>query len=71
MAQIEIQETITFRWWDNEAEEIPIEHRNQLENSAKEQIAEMKGNGYTSGQLNDLIDSVDYVGWWEMTTKVL
>ena len=70
MAQIERKETITYKWWNEELKEISSEHQEALEEVANEHIAEMKANGYTSGQLTENINDVEYVGWWEMTTVV-
>jgi hypothetical protein len=65
--------TITYRWWRDGENEIKPEHIPALEERADEQIAEMRWQGFTSGELYDHIhmtdddpeDGVEYTGWWE------
>ncbi len=76
MKQIERSKTITYRWWRDGETEIKPEHIAALEERADDRIAEMTGQGYTSGELNDNIrmtdddpeDGVEYTGWWEVST---
>lgn len=76
MQQIERSKTITYRWWRNDKHEIKPDHIPALEERADELIAEMMGEGYTIGELNDNIymtdddpkDGVEYKGWWQVST---
>jgi hypothetical protein len=74
--QIERSKLITYFWRREGDNEIKPEHVEALEERANERIAEMIGQGYTSGELNDNIrmtdddpeDGVEYSGWWEVST---
>ena len=64
--QIERNIKTTFRWWNNEVDEISFDHQEALDNSARERIFEMNKEGYMSGELNETVDKVEYRGWWEV-----
>lgn len=74
MEQLERSIQITYRWWRNGKLKIKPEHVPALEERADERIAEMRAQGYTSGELSDNIhmtdkdpeDGVEYSGWWEV-----
>ena len=76
MKQIERSRTVAYRWWRDGENEIKPEHIEALEESAEGRIAEMTGQGYSSGELKDNIrmtdddpeDGVEYTGWWEVST---
>ncbi len=67
MAQFERKMQITYRWWNDEAEEIPSDHQIHLEDEAEDRINNMRKEGYTSGELNSTIGDTDYRGHWEFT----
>ena len=77
--QIEKQITITYRWWNNEIEEISSGHMKALEETALDHIAIMLKIGFTSGELKDNIhmyntdpeDGIEYHGHWEQKQKTL
>ena len=76
MAQIERKIKITYRWWNNNLDEIDSKHVEALEESAQERIHKQMEEGNTGGSLSDTIrmydsdgeDGIEYEGWWEMTT---
>ena len=76
MAQIERKITITYRWWNNDLDEIDSKHQEALEESAQERIQEQMNEGNTGGSLSDTVrmydsdgaDGIEYEGWCEMTT---
>ena len=57
----------TFRWWNDDETEINSAHIERLDQHAEERIAEMRKEGYTSGELCEEIDGVEYRGWWEFS----
>ena len=63
--------TIDFTWWNSEKPKAKIgkEVMEMLSYSAKERIKEMSLQGYTSGELVDDIDEVNYTGFWEINEK--
>jgi len=73
--QIERKIKITYRWWNNDLDEIDSGHILALEETAQDKIYEMLKEGYTSGELLDNVrmhdtdpeDGIEYRGWWEMT----
>ena len=67
MPQFARKMTTTFRWWNEEEGEIPVEHKIQLEDEAEGHINWMRGQGLTSGELISIIDDIDYRGHWEFT----
>ena len=71
MAQLERKESITYRWWNNDIEEISSEHAELLDVNADEQIKHWRAEGMTSGELNAELDGVHYRGWFELTTETL
>lgn len=70
MGQIEMKDTITFRWWNDEIEQIDFETSEILEASAREQIKEMQKEDYTSGELTENVNGIEFRGWWEFTCCV-
>lgn len=67
MAQFERKMQTTYRWWNDEAEEIPTDHQLQLEDHAEGHIREMRKKGLTSGELLSTLNDIDYRGHWEFT----
>ena len=76
MKQLEVTQTITYRWWRSDKKPVKKVHIEALKESAMERIGSQIKEGYTSGELNDLIhmtdrdgeDGVQYTGWWEVKT---
>ena len=70
MKQLEIKRNIVYRWWRGDKNDILPEHQAALETAAEERIAEMKTQGFTSGELNVVLgdEEVEYTGWWEIKT---
>jgi len=72
--QIEEQQTIKLKFWsDDKKEETLIkEYRDTLMSNAYEHIWEMRNEGYTSGELCEIIvnndKEYDIYGWWEVNT---
>ena len=62
---------ITFRWWNEEMKEIPAIYQTSLEEHAEEKIAEMRIEGYTSGELCANVLHKDFKGYWEVTTETV
>lgn len=66
--------TIEFEWWRTDGEDIHEDHIEALEESAWDRVVEMAEDGYTSGELNDVIrvsddgpeDGVRYRGMWTL-----
>jgi hypothetical protein len=79
--QIEKVISITIRWWSDEDKEIPTSHAEELEDEGKKRALQMMAEGYTSGELNHIVNTVaaspsnpsgwgvDYSGWFEITTE--
>lgn len=63
---MEIEITIKFHLAD-----VPSEKRSALEEKCREHIFFSLNEGYTSGELHEELDSVEYHGWWEFNTKVI
>lgn len=76
MKQLERKLTITYRWWRTSGEDISDEHVEALDEHARERIAAMRKEDYTSGDLHESLtpdgadqdNSVEYTGWWEVVT---
>lgn len=66
---IEREITIKYQWWNNKLQEINPMALEVLDKSAKERITYMMGEDFTSGELNEDIEDINYQGWWEMTTR--
>ena len=77
MKQLERSYGITYRWWRDDGQDIEPEHVQALEESADSRIAEMLGEGYSCGELQDNIrmtdddpdDGVEYSGWWKINKE--
>lgn len=73
--QIERNIKITFRWWNDDVDEINPKHLEALEETAYVRIFDQIQEGYTSGELFDNIhmfdsdpeDGIEYEGWWELS----
>jgi hypothetical protein len=74
MKTLECTETIHYRWWRENGKKVKAEHVEALRETARDNIASMMNEGYSSGSLSDnihMIDSdpkygVEYRGWWEV-----
>ncbi|MHA1816816.1 MAG: hypothetical protein ACTSX1_12470 [Candidatus Heimdallarchaeaceae archaeon] len=67
---------IEFSWWNNDRTGIPVDHHEQLEESATDRIKEMMAENYTSGQLLETVygddeDEFEYEGSWSVSTETL
>jgi hypothetical protein len=80
MEQLERKITITFRWWNDETEEINPRHAEALEESAINYIfSKYQSDRITSGELSDNLCmsnadpdcGVDYQGWYEIKIETL
>lgn len=74
MKQLEVKQTITYRWWKSDGSDIKKSHIEDLANSAEERIATMRLEGYISGDLHNTIINEDdteteYTGWWESSIE--
>ena len=58
---------ITYRWWNDDCEEISTNHKHRLDDEALEHITQMRTEGFTSGELVLNIDDIDYRGHWEFS----
>lgn len=63
---MEIEITIKFHLAD-----VPAEKRSALEEKCREHIFFSLNEGYTSGELHEELDSIEYHGWWEFNTKII
>lgn len=61
--------TITFSYWHEDLDEVRQEDREQLEEQAWERINYCLKEGFTSGELIEEVNELDYSGHWEMTTE--
>ena len=71
MKQFEKVESNLFRWWRTDGEDIKEEHLQQLKETAKFNIGELKENGYTQGTIITEIDGISYRGYWEVSESDL
>ena len=65
-----MQKTIIIRinWWENEEENIPFNHLEELLPAAEQRIFEMRKDNYTSGELHHVTeDGTNYNGFWEFS----
>jgi len=69
MKQYEVQEILTYRWWQDTDEEISEDVLQMLDESAYKRIYELREDGYTSGELHTEIYGEYYYGFWEITAK--
>lgn len=69
--QIERQIIITYRWWNNGLKEICPMALEVLDIEGRKRINEMMVEGFTSGELSEEIDGINYRGWWEMSEKTI
>lgn len=71
---------ISYNWkcTNSSSEEVLDHHKEYLEESAFDRIAEMMKEGYTSGELSDNIHCVhdeddhegtEYTGWWSVSKE--
>lgn len=67
---MEFEITIKFNL-NNDIYDVPAEKRSALEEKCREHIFFSLNEGYTSGELHEELDSVEYHGWWEFNTKVI
>jgi hypothetical protein len=60
--------TIDFSWWNSEKPQAKINKETMefLSLSALNRIKEMTSRGYTSGELCEEIEEVNYTGFWEV-----
>lgn len=67
------QITITYNFWNELAEgkEIPLDAQMALEEAGKQRALKMMEQGYTSGELNESFNDIDYRGHWEINTQTL
>ena len=64
--QIEIKQNIVYRWWTDEPDhKITYEQQDYLEFQADQTILEMRKSGYTSGEMEAVVDDILFRGWWE------
>lgn len=69
--------TIEYNWSEVDGNPIKNEHMEALEESATSRIFDQLKDGYTSGELQDVIrmsdedgeDGIEYTGWWDLTTQ--
>ncbi len=70
MKQLELTETVSFRWWRPDGKDIIPEHVEPLKEHARAHIQEMHRDGYIMGVLeaNMCLDEdepwVEYKGSW-------
>ena len=56
---------LSYEWWNADHKtSIKEEHESTLEEIAEEHIVNMTAQGFTSGQLCDNVEGVDYEGYW-------
>ena len=77
MAEFSNKLIITYRWWNEDLDEINDNHQLELEESAMTRIIEQLSEGFTSGELHDNVrmydtdpeDGIEYSGFWEKTEE--
>lgn len=67
----QLEFTISFRWWLDGDRQINPDHVEDLQENAIARIAEMTGNGYTSGELcaDFEANAINYRGYWEIRSN--
>lgn len=68
---MKIEKTITVNWWANNVDSITTHHRDQLEEIGFTHALEMLKEGFTSGELSEDLEGIEYSGWFELNTKVI
>jgi hypothetical protein len=63
--QIKREMKMNYRWW-NEEGEIKEEHISQLETLAIQHIQTQISEGILTGELNTIIEEIEYNGWWKV-----
>ena len=59
---------INIKWWfeeEDEFKELPFEARQDIENRVEQRIINMRADGYTSGELCESYNEIEFYGWWE------
>ena len=70
MTSFENNMLIVYRWRQSEDKEINEECKEDLEERALKHIHEMMKEGFTSGQLIEEIENIEYEGWWVVSRNV-
>jgi hypothetical protein len=62
------ESTITFRWWRDDKTPIAANEEYELIEAAAARILPMVLDGYVEGELCLETDSIDYSGYWKIST---
>ena len=63
--------TTKYNWWNNDIDKISSDQHDDLDKAALERINEMEKDGFTSGELHEIIDinekEIEFQGWWTIS----